>query len=768
MAKNKKLAAKESETDSKTASKETDNTEQPTNTLSKAELEAGSDTKKKAKKEKDSGGMSRKTKIALIASASGVGGVLLLAGASYGAYQYFLHSYQSLFYPGVRLESFDLSGVNYMDATEDYQGMIDRLYADGITVQFEGVELADETAAAGEDEGMSDEAAGDGTTETGEGSTTFPSVELTQTIVPLSSAANERVLYSIDLKASLDEAYAIGREGDWFLMAKQQFWAWRNGREIQLTYMVDREYMKEILQETFSQYESPAVNADVMITDAGEVEIAEEVPGEAFDYDAIIGEIEQHLQRLEDGTVTIALQHDEPEITTKDIQSEYDRIGGILNRAPVLLTWEDSSWEYGRTAVGKWLSYRKGDLNVSPDLLEAGIGETLDDIEVETQEARWSVQTDDTGAVTGLTEMQPSQDGRSVDIDATAENIEAYLFGGPNIVTVPEGGDDDTDAAAIDGKEAGAEAIQEEGGEEPEEDRPENAVDVVVVIDKPKFTPENVDELGITALLGTGHSNMAGSPYNRRINIGRGVELLNGLLIAPDENFSLVGALKPFTIANGYVAELVIAGNETRPEVGGGLCQIGTTTFRGAMGAGLDITSRANHSYVVSYYSDDRNGLPGTDATIYDPAPDLTFINDTPGYILLQTRIEGTHLYFDFWGTDDGRVANFTPPTISSWVSPPPTKEIPTPDLAPGQRNCTESAHAGTSASFTYTVDYADGTHHEEVFSSYYKPWQAVCLVGEEAPAAPTETTTPATEEPAAETPATDSSAKKSDNNKEG
>jgi hypothetical protein len=50
--------------------------------------------------------------------------------------------------------------------------------------------------------------------------------------------------------------------------------------------------------------------------------------------------------------------------------------------------------------------------------------------------------------------------------------------------------------------------------------------------------------------------------------------------------------------------------------------------------------------------------------------------------------------------------------------------------LTPGERKCTESAHAGVTADFTYTVAFADGTIKEQPFHSVYKPWQAVCLVG--------------------------------------
>jgi len=100
----------------------------------------------------------------------------------------------------------------------------------------------------------------------------------------------------------------------------------------------------------------------------------------------------------------------------------------------------------------------------------------------------------------------------------------------------------------------------------------------------------------------------------------------------------------------GYLPELVIKKGETIPEYGGGLCQVSSTAFRGAVQAGLEITERQNHAYPVRYYSPQ-----GTDATIYPPHPDLRFKNNTPAYILIQTKIKGNKLYFEFYGSDDGR-----------------------------------------------------------------------------------------------------------------
>jgi len=160
----------------------------------------------------------------------------------------------------------------------------------------------------------------------------------------------------------------------------------------------------------------------------------------------------------------------------------------------------------------------------------------------------------------------------------------------------------------------------------------------------------DIKQLGLTTKVSTGVSDFAGSPTNRQHNIAVGAARYHGLLIPPNTEFSFNEFLGPVNAATGFKPELVIKENVTTPEYGGGLCQVSTTAFRAALNAGLDITQRRNHSYAVSYY-----GKPGLDATIYPPYTDLRFLNNTLGYILIQTSIDGTSLSFDFWGTDDGR-----------------------------------------------------------------------------------------------------------------
>jgi len=94
-------------------------------------------------------------------------------------------------------------------------------------------------------------------------------------------------------------------------------------------------------------------------------------------------------------------------------------------------------------------------------------------------------------------------------------------------------------------------------------------------------------------------------------------------------------------------------------EYGGGVCQISTTLFRAAVNAGLKITERYPHAFPVRYYNPQ-----GFDATVYPPHPDLRFINDTPGHILIQENIKGNQLTFELFGTLDGREIKIIGPTI--------------------------------------------------------------------------------------------------------
>ncbi len=207
-----------------------------------------------------------------------------------------------------------------------------------------------------------------------------------------------------------------------------------------------------------------------------------------------------------------------------------------------------------------------------------------------------------------------------------------------------------------------------------------------------EINEKNIESLGIKELLGKGESNFSGSPKNRIQNITIASQKLNGILVKPDEEYSLVDNLGEVNAEAGYLPELVIKENKTIPEYGGGLCQIATTNFRTAINSALPITERQSHSYAVQYYDPQ-----GTDAAIYIPHPDLKFHNNTKNYILIQTSIFNDILTFEFYGTKDGRSVKFEGPEY--WDQKP---------------------DKSFKAKYTQIITYSDKSEKKSIFYSFY------------------------------------------------
>jgi len=459
---------------------------------------------------------------------------------------------------------------------------------------------------------------------------------------------------------------------------------WIRGIRIPVSYQLDESKLKEGLITEVGKYENPATNARLVI-EGDDLSIGPEESGQAFDYQKIFGQVKSNLNKLDQSSIKINLEVDRPEITRINAEPALSIVGQVFDSAPFILQYQDKKWAFDLDKIKTWLEFQKQDGQITVGLKESELTKYLEeiskDINIEAKEAKFTMKD------SKVTEFQASQTGLTLDIDKSMAEINKKI----SWVGIKE-------------------------------------IDLQVQEKKPSVSMEDMNDYGIKELIGEGRSNFKGSPKNRKHNIGVGAGALNGILIKPSEEFSLNKAIGKVDASTGYKPELVIKGNKTIPEFGGGLCQIGTTAFRVALNSGLPITKRTNHSYRVSYYEPPA----GMDATIYDPAPDFRFINDTGHYILFQTEIAGNELIFRFYGTKDGRKAEMTTPRLYNYVKPGPSKLIETLDLRPGEKKCTERAHIGADAEFTYKVTYLSGEVKTQVFKSHYKPWQEVCLIGVE------------------------------------
>lgn len=508
---------------------------------------------------------------------------------------------------------------------------------------------------------------------------------------------------SLDTTAETDRIFALGKTGNFFTNTIAFYHSKLNNQNISLENLViDTERIKNAIAQEAQKYEKPPEDAKIVFTDFSPLRysLTSSTPGFVYPIQKSLSEIEQAAKNFEHPVVMLEAAPTEPTVTPADWQAVLSTVSTSLSYGPLTLVYMDEAgdiqkqWNIPVATFASWLTVK----GMAPQaLLHLDFASTTEYLEnkvdsairQESEDAKFTVDAD--GKVK---EFQASRVGIGLDIQKTYEAIEAsFQERITNATSTP--------------------------------------VKALLTEIKPNIATGQVNDLGIKEILGVGISNFSGSPSNRIKNIRNAVNKLNGLLIKPGDEFSAIKYTQPYTLEGGYLPEKVIKGDELKAEIGGGLCQVGTTLFRMAMNSGLEITERRNHSLVVSYYNDLSNGLPGTDATIYEPSPDFRFKNDTNNYILIQTAMNDKtgELKFTVWGTDDGREGSYTKPMVHKWIPAGAPRITETTSLAPGEKQC-QNAFRGAQTSFTYTRVMPDGSKQETVFDSYYRPLPQICLVG--------------------------------------
>jgi vancomycin resistance protein YoaR len=245
-----------------------------------------------------------------------------------------------------------------------------------------------------------------------------------------------------------------------------------------------------------------------------------------------------------------------------------------------------------------------------------------------------------------------------------------------------------------------------------------------------KTSLSELNELGINELLGVGTSEFKGSIPSRVHNVSVGSSKISGVLIPPGEVFSFNQTVGDISALTGYKQAYVIKDGKTVLGDGGGICQVSSTLFRAAMAAGLPIVERRGHSYRVSYY--EQGASVGLDATVYAPTTDFKFKNDTPGHILIQTKVDAKRMTatYEIYGTNDGRRATIGKVSLTNVSAPADDLYIDDPTLPVGTIRQQEHRAFGGRASFDYIVERGGEVINKQTFVSSYRPWQAVYLRG--------------------------------------
>jgi len=499
---------------------------------------------------------------------------------------------------------------------------------------------------------------------------------------------------ALDATATVDGAFAVGRSGQVLGDLGEQWQALRHGDPVEPVIRYDTGPANMALVLIAQSVDRPVRDAQLLIHGDLSVEAVPAQVGRALDVDATRDALHRQAMAGETAPVELVVRETPPSVAEVE---EARRLAQALLSGPltvrfhaadaagewqltpaqladmVLVTEEARASGGGRIWLAldqaKWTAYFKG--------LAAQIDRAPRDARLEINPADGT-----------LTVLQPSQAGLTLDIPQALALV-----------------------AALPG-------------------RPTHTLDLPVTVARPAVPAEDMNQMGLTSLVGEATTYFKGSAEARVRNIGVAASKFHGVVVPPGAVFSFNDYLGPVTAEAGFEDGLVIWGDRTAVGIGGGVCQVSTTAFRAAVMGGFEIVERWAHGYRVSWYETGTG--PGLDATVYSPDVDFKFRNDTDHFLLIQTATDpaaGT-VTFRFYGTPTGRVVKLEGPVEENVVphGAPVYQDDPT--LPKGKTTQVEWAKDGEDVTVRRTVTMGDAVVHQDTFFSRYKPWRATYLVG--------------------------------------
>ena len=601
--------------------------------------------------------------------------IIIAIATTFGVFLFFEYTYNNRFYPGIYVDGRLVGGKTYTEVFNEYKKGAEALDKDGITLIFES--------------------------EKGERIVNIP--------MEASGMSPDRVVayFSLgDWEGSLREAYDYGRNGNILTKIFEQANSLIKNKEFNFPAVFQSEAISSFYSREIKGYFKETISSNFVYV-GNKIYVSKESACEDLDFSEVSQEIEKKLSSFDPSPIRLKAKTRMPSFSKEEMKMFLPVANEIAHGINVDFRYKSYGWKVSGKKLITWLRLdENGRLSLDKNKIKLFLNKNIIPVlDNRPMSSRFEVQGGK------LIEIEKGRIGNMVDIEKTVAKVEEVIFGTKRSLGIA-----DSMVASLGGLAIGNSDIIINNGY--------LVVPIEITEEEPSVTKDTVDEYNINELVGVATTNFKGSSADRIHNIKVGVSKLTGLLIAPGEEFSTVFSIGTTSEEEGFVAEFVIKEDKSIKELGGGLCQIATTLFRLALNTGLPITERVNHRYVVGYYG------PGLDATIYDPHPDLRFINDTGKYLLLQGTVKDNNLIFEFFGQKDGRHIYISEPVLSDEKPIPETKYLMSTDVPYATQQCSETPRKGITAEVDYAVTYKNGKINEQKFKSIYQPWRKICLIG--------------------------------------
>lgn len=490
----------------------------------------------------------------------------------------------------------------------------------------------------------------------------------------------------VDGSLLAEKAYGVGRGSDFIMgrFATRCFGVDVAGELVYDVTLLDS--FKRLLTNAIGY---PMENADIAFND----DTFEVVPGsDGYVISDTVFQERLDTAFLSENRAFVVPMVDEPMVIDADDAAATASIAQSVIAAPVMLFYEDDSWELTSSDLGSWMTTSiEGEggasklvARISPELVEVGIRQKIgstDVIGVAPTDATFETNGDTIAVVAGV-------DGSGPDFEAAAADLNTILF---------------TEQDAV------------------------REVTLSVTVREPDRTTADAEALGITTRIATYTTTFESATSARITNIHLISDLITNSLIAPGEVWSINETAGECDEEKGFQAAGAIVNGEIVDEIGGGICQVATTVFNAVYESGFPVIERTNHSQYIYSYPD------GRDAAISWPSLDFKFQNDSDTWVLLTAEYTDDSVTISLWGTDPGYTVESELGEWSEGASYS-TVKVDTDALYIGETETKVKGKNGSSIAITrYVYDAEGALIRSETFYSTYKPRNEVVEVGTKA-----------------------------------
>ena len=184
-------------------------------------------------------------------------------------------------------------------------------------------------------------------------------------------------------------------------------------------------------------------------------------------------------------------------------------------------------------------------------------------------------------------------------------------------------------------------------------DEKKYVLNIPVITVEPKVTTQNIlTELAVNGELGRYSTSLENKEENTIYNIRLASEVINGILVKPQEIFSFNKYVGPAEKADGYKEGTIIANGVFVNGYGGGICQVSSTLYNAVLLANLPIVERYNHSV----YGEATKYVPlGQDAAIFYGFKDLKFKNNSDHVIVIFSKVFRDTIQVSIFGGNENK-----------------------------------------------------------------------------------------------------------------